>query len=82
LFFLGWSGGSDGETQGKAMENEKITLRLTEEQRQQIRRLTGQETSELRLVVMNGPEPLLLAWGLPSRPGRGTPRPQGTTVGS
>ncbi len=59
-----------------------MTLRLTEEQRQQIRRLTGQETSELRLVVMNGPEPLLLAWGLPNKPGGDTSRSRESTAGN
>ena len=44
------------------MESDTMTLRLTEDQRQQIRKLTGRDLEELRLVVMAGPEPVLLAW--------------------
>lgn len=57
-----------------------MTLRLTEQQREQVRRLTGHDTSELKLVVMNGPETLLLAWGLPRKPGAGVTRPDETAV--
>jgi hypothetical protein len=52
------------------MESNAMTLRLTEDQRQQVRKLTGRDLEELRLVVMAGPEPVLLAWAWP-RPGEG-----------
>ena len=48
-----------------------MILKLTEEQRQQIRRLTGQDAAELRLAVMNEPQALLLAWSLPCKPTAG-----------
>jgi hypothetical protein len=50
---------------------------LTEEQPQQIRRLTGLNTEELKLIVMNGPEVLVLA-GLPRKPGEDASRRENT----
>ena len=50
------------------MESNAMTLQLTEDQRQQVRKLTGRDLEELKLVVMAGPEPVLLAWAWP-RPG-------------
>ncbi len=50
------------------MESNAMTLRLTEDQREQVRKLMGRDLEELRLVVMAGPEPVLLAWAWP-RPG-------------
>ena len=50
------------------MESDAMTLRLTEDQRRQVRKLTGRDLEELRLVVMAGPEPVLLAWAWP-KPG-------------
>ncbi len=42
-------------------KNDDLILCLTEEQRQQIRRLTGQDTEELKLAVMNGSEAIILS---------------------
>ncbi len=50
-------------------KNDDLILCLTEEQHQQIHRLTGQDAEELKLVVMNGYEAIVLAWGLPRRLG-------------
>jgi hypothetical protein len=47
------------------MESNAMTLRLTEDQRRQVRKLMGRDLEELRLVVMAGPEPVLLAWAWP-----------------
>ncbi|HJY86237.1 MAG TPA: hypothetical protein VKE24_05310 [Candidatus Acidoferrales bacterium] len=44
-----------------------MILKLTEEQRKQVRQLTGQDAAALRLAMMNGPEALLLAWRLPRK---------------
>ncbi len=54
------------------MESNAMILRLTEDQRQQVRKLMGRDLDELRLVVMAGPEPVLLAWAWP-RPGEEVP---------
>ncbi len=45
-----------------------LRLRLTEDQQELVRRLTGRDLKELELVVMAAPEPILLAWAWP-RPG-------------
>jgi hypothetical protein len=57
-------------------KNDDLILCLTEEQSQQIRRLTGQETEELKLAVMNGSEAIVLAWGLPRKLGEDASRPE------
>ena len=44
-------------------KNDDLIPCLSEEQRQQIRRLTGQDTEEVKLGVMTGPEALVLAGG-------------------
>ncbi len=45
-----------------------LRFRLTEDQQELVRRLTGRDLKELELVVMAVPEPILLAWAWP-RPG-------------
>lgn len=44
-----------------------MTLRLTEDQRRKIRKLIGRDLGELKLVLMAGPEPVLLAWAWPQQ---------------
>ena len=42
-----------------------LIFRLTEDQQELVRRLTGRDLQELELVVMAAPEPILLAWAWP-----------------